>query len=199
MSDTPNQEELQPKAKNDPPIKPKKSSAVVIYLVILFAAAFLLLLMAYFQQQRSTDEVIGNLQNSVSQFQTANELMKENQQLREELEQLEEQANQLQDSLTAAQQENTALTERNQMMEIEYDHEFIRASCWEIFWEIEQLYQTEQYEACASAIKALARSTFYYTPEDAQSRANEIWEALMDMGLLVPEDSYANTFYYTAP
>jgi len=103
MSDTPKEEELlakeHPKAKSDPPIKPKSAKSVAVYLVILFAAAFLLLLMAYFMQQRSNNEVIGNLQHSVSQFQTVEELREENQKLREELEQAEHRISQLEEQL----------------------------------------------------------------------------------------------------
>ena len=90
MSELPNEEPLTPEqGKSDPPIKPKSSKSVAVYLVILFAAAFVLLLMAYFMQQRSNSQVIGNLQNSVDQFQTVDELREENRQLREQLEEYE--------------------------------------------------------------------------------------------------------------
>lgn len=91
MSDLPNEEQLAPEQrKNDPPIKPKSGKAVAIYLVILFAAAFFLLLMAFFQQQRANNTVIGNLQNSVNQLQTVDDLREENRQLREQLEEYED-------------------------------------------------------------------------------------------------------------
>lgn len=90
MSDLPNEEQMTPtEGRGDPPIKPKNTKSVAIYLVILFAAAFALLLMAYFMQQRSNNEVIGNLQNSVNQFQTVDELRAENQKLQERLEEYE--------------------------------------------------------------------------------------------------------------
>lgn len=90
MSDLPNEEQMTPaEGRGDPPIKPKNTKSVAIYLVILFAAAFALLLMAYFMQQRSNNEVIGNLQNSVNQFQTVDELRAENQKLQEQLEEYE--------------------------------------------------------------------------------------------------------------
>lgn len=90
MSDLPNEEQLNPeKGNSDPPIKPKNTKSVAIYLVILFAAAFILLLMAYFMQQRTNNQVIGNLQNSVDQFQTVDELREENRQLREQVEEYE--------------------------------------------------------------------------------------------------------------
>lgn len=90
MSDLPNEEQMTPaEGRGDPPIKPKNTKSVAIYLVILFAAAFALLLMAYFMQQRSNNEVIGNLQHSVNQFQTVDELREENRQLREQVEEYE--------------------------------------------------------------------------------------------------------------
>lgn len=104
MSDSSKKEELVEETsdkpvKSDPPIKPKSARSVAVYLVILFAAAFVLLLMAYFMQQRSNDEVIGNLQHSVNQFQTVEELREENQKLRDELEQAESRISQLEEQL----------------------------------------------------------------------------------------------------
>lgn len=104
MSEQPREDQLTPeKGKSDPPIKPKSGKSVAIYLVILFAAAFALLLMAYFMQQRSSNEVIGNLQNSVNQFQTVDELRQETQRLQQEIQRLQEEnealANQQKDKL----------------------------------------------------------------------------------------------------
>ena len=91
MSEQPREDQLTPeREKNDPPIKPKSGKSVAIYLVILFAAAFALLLMAYFMQQRSSNEVIGNLQNSVNQFQTVDELREETQRLQQKIDRLQE-------------------------------------------------------------------------------------------------------------
>lgn len=89
--------------RDEPLVSPKRSSSVVIYLVILFAAAFFLLLMAYFMQKRNSDAVIGNLQNSVSQFQTLDELRDENEVLREELEYAESRIGQLEEDLSEAE------------------------------------------------------------------------------------------------
>ena len=82
MSDLPKEEQVTPAAdRGKKPIKRKNAKPVAVYLLILFAAAFILLLMAYFMQQRSSNQVIGNLQNSVSQFQTVDDLREENRQL----------------------------------------------------------------------------------------------------------------------
>lgn len=112
MSDTLKEEHLETKPlKNDPPIKPKNSRSVAVYLVILFAAAFLLLLMAYFMQQRSSNQVIGNLQDSVSQFQTVDELREENQKLREDITVLEQQKDELVQQVSGLQNDYAEMQE----------------------------------------------------------------------------------------
>lgn len=108
MSEQPREDQLTPeKGKSDPPIKPKSGKSVAIYLVILFAAAFALLLMAYFMQQRSSNEVIGNLQNSVNQFQTVDELRQETQRLQQEINRLQEEN----EALADQQKDQAALLE----------------------------------------------------------------------------------------
>ena len=112
MSEQPREDQLTPeKRKSDPPIKPKSGKPVAIYLVILFAAAFALLLMAYFMQQRSSNEVIGNLQNSVNQFQTVDELRAETQRLQQEINRLQEENEAL------ADQQKDKLAEYEALME----------------------------------------------------------------------------------
>lgn len=108
MSDQPEHlnEASNPTPKSDPPIKPARKQSVVIYLAILFAAAFLMLLLAYFMQQRNSNAVIGNLQSSISQFQTVDELREENQQLQNQLQALEK-------KLDALQAENDVLTQQH--------------------------------------------------------------------------------------
>lgn len=112
MSEQPREDQLTPeKGKSDPPIKPKSGKSVAIYLVILFAAAFALLLMAYFMQQRSSNEVIGNLQNSVNQFQTVDELRQETQRLQQEIQRLQE------ENKALADQQKDELAEYEALME----------------------------------------------------------------------------------
>lgn len=96
MSDTP---------KNNAPGS-KKGAPVFTYLAIMFAAAFLMLLLAYFIQQRNNEAAMSGLKDSISSFESIDELMEENQELREALaslteanEALTEQINTLADEL----------------------------------------------------------------------------------------------------
>ncbi len=61
----------------------KKHNAPVFgYLAILFAVAFFMLLLAYFMQQRNTEVAMSGLRDSISQFQSLDELRDENEALR---------------------------------------------------------------------------------------------------------------------
>ena len=95
MSDTPKQpepntEETQSvkkpeETKSTPPLKPKNHGASVFtYLAILFAAAFLMLLLAYFIQQRNNDVALDHLRDSITSYQSLDQLIEENQALDDE-------------------------------------------------------------------------------------------------------------------
>ena len=191
MSETP--ENKQPKK------APGKGAPVFTYLAIMFAAAFLMLLLAYFIQQRNNEVAIDGLKDSLTSFQSMDELMEENRALREELEALEQEKETLEETVDAWEAEYAQLEEM-------YQNELARCSAtsdylasWGNYWEIEQFYRSERYEECAEAIKTLRYSTYYSTPDAAQERANEIWDALEGMGLLTEEDDFANTFRYVPP
>lgn len=65
-------------------------ASVFVYLAILFAAAFFMLLLAYFMQQRNNEEAMDGLRDSISQFQSLDELQEENKALYEENQALRE-------------------------------------------------------------------------------------------------------------
>lgn len=156
MSDTPKEEQLDTKpVTNDPPIKPRNSKSVAVYLVILFAAAFLLLLMAYFMQQRSSNQVIDNLQDSVSQFQTVDEL-------REELAKAETQISQLEDQLAeaeihrdaaeaAVEKANTQAADAQRQLA---DHIYLLT--W--YAQLEEVLRVEDYEQAAKQYKTIMKT-----------------------------------------
>ena len=62
---------------------PRRTS-VFLYLAVLFAAAFTMLFMAYLMQQRANDAAIDSLQDSLTSFESIDELLNENQELRRE-------------------------------------------------------------------------------------------------------------------
>ena len=57
---------------------PRRTS-VFLYLAVLFAAAFTMLFMAYLMQQRANDAAIDSLQDSLTSFESIDELLNENQ------------------------------------------------------------------------------------------------------------------------
>ncbi len=63
---------------------PSRPSAIA-YLTVLFTVAFLLLLMAYFQQRRANEAAREDFHQSVSSFQSIEQLLEDNQALREQL------------------------------------------------------------------------------------------------------------------
>lgn len=137
-----------PSPKSDPPIKPARSQSVVIYLTILFAAAFLMLLLAYFMQQRNSNAVIGNLQNSLTSFQTLDELREENQQLRERLQVLEEERDALQSDNDALTQQYTDASNREKRAQAESD---LRGT----LYAAEYLYETDHLQAAAERLASI--------------------------------------------
>ena len=206
MSDTPKEEQLDTKpVKNDPPIKPRNSKSVAVYLVILFAAAFLLLLMAYFMQQRSSNEVIDNLQDSVSQFQTVDELREENQKLREEIAALEgtaEDLQSLQAQLETLTEDLASMTRDYESMADKYaiasEHQkYADAhfdSTYILYWAECCLLDGDPQRAAEVLVKALPTETLLYgiqhfdnggAPEfTLQPRYDELVKKLTDLGLL---------------
>ena len=62
---------------------PRRTS-VFLYLAVLFAAAFTMLFMAYLMQQRANDAAIDSLQDSLTSFESIDEMLNENQDLRRE-------------------------------------------------------------------------------------------------------------------
>lgn len=118
------QEQPTPDSQDKPQEKKHSQKSVIGYLFILFAAAFLLLLLAYFMQQRNSEEIIGDLRESMTDMQAVNDMLAENSQLRSELQiaqealeesgqamtDLEEEKAQLSDALAQAQADSQALT-----------------------------------------------------------------------------------------
>lgn len=177
-------EDQKPDSPSDPPLRPQRKQSVAIYLIILFAAAFLLLLMAYFMQQRNSNAIIGNLQDSLTSFQTVDELREENQQLREQLEALEEDISEL-------QEENEALNQQ-----------YINASNWanqaqteaylrNTLYVAEYLYESGDYQAAAERLAQISGDDLLIisttsdsgVPSDSQ-RYETLKNALIEAGYL---------------
>lgn len=206
MSDAPKQEGQNPEpVKSDPPIKPKSTKSVAVYLVILFAAAFLLLLMAYFMQQRSNNEVIGSLQNSVSQFQTVDELREENQALREELDGLEEELEALRSTQETTQSELDRLKNSYELLEGNYNSALIESSAIKVLYDAEVLLAQRDYSGAAARLTSVENladivqgcdaKNQHYNPDAIllQPRYDTLVAALVEEGVLTQgEDGSLN-------
>ena len=100
----------------------RKKQSVYIYLAILFAAAFLLLLLAYFMQQRTSEAAIGSLRDTVTTFESLDELLDENQSLRQQLVQAEESLSQAEAKQDELEQENQDLIDARDEISDQLDH-----------------------------------------------------------------------------
>ena len=181
-------EELQEKkpeedeSRSDPPVKPQRKQSVAIYLIILFAAAFLLLLMAYFMQQRNSNAIIGNLQDSLSSFQTMEELREENAALQQELQGLKE--------------ENAALQEENETLGQQYadasqqaGQAQAEADLRNTLYVAEYLYRNRNYQEAAERLVGLSEADLSLLSGESDSgapsdrdRYETLKANLMDLG-----------------
>ena len=158
-------------------LRKRANSGVGRYLTILFIAAFLLLLLAFLMQMRSSEATIGSLKESLSSFESLNDLVLENQNLHDEIDQLEdayetlENGNaELEDQLAAAKQESEAHLQVIQS--------------WEAVYQMDILYRSEDYEACAQQARTILNSNTLRIPEAARPRFEEIATSLQEMELL---------------
>lgn len=177
----------------------KKNGPVFTYLAIMFAVAFLMLLLAYFIQQRNNEVAMDGLLDSITSFESLDELLEENRQLREDLDSREQELDDLQKQLDTLQEtldttledqeeEYSRLEEARLQAQNNADIAEAELLSWTVFWDAEQLYRQEEYEACAEVVRSWGISTFYVTPEAAKDRAQEIFDHLASLELLSPED-----------
>ena len=150
-SDLLRQEGQKTEAQNDPPLRPQHKQSVAIYLIILFAAAFLLLLMAYFMQQRNSNAIIGNLQDSLSSFQTMEELREENAALQQELQDLKEEN-------TALQEENETLSQQYADASQQAGQAQAEADLRDTLYVVEYLYENQNYREAAERLVGISEA-----------------------------------------
>lgn len=163
------------------PRTPHKKTGVGLYLVILFAAAFLMLLLAYFMQVRSSEETLGSLKESLTSIESLDDLIKQNQDLHDEVDELE-------GALEAAEKNSSELEKSYQSALADAETAQTALLSWSVFWEAEELYRAEDYEACAELVRSWGVSTFYTTPDAAAGRAAEIFDHLVSLELITADD-----------
>ena len=152
------------------------------YLAILFAAAFLMLLLAYFIQQRNNDVALDHLRDSITSYQSLDQLIEENQALDDENQRLTQEL----ETARADSEQWQALYEG-----LDADHKAAsaQADTAEALLSLSIAYQSEDYETCAGILQTLAGSAVYAAPTDENIREwlQSVCDALTDGGYLQPE------------
>lgn len=175
-------------AETEKPRPTYKNTGLGRYLVVLFAAAFLLLLLAYFMQQRTNQETLGSLKESITSIESLDDLIKENQKLHDEINLLEETYETLEDAYETM--ENGAAELEQQVMDLTNQSETLKQTVlgWETFYQIETLYQNENYEDCARHIEALYADSTITIPDPVADRLEAIKSDLTDKGFIHSEN-----------
>lgn len=174
-------EEKKPVTENKP--RPTyKSTGLGRYLAILFAAAFLMLLLAYFMQLRTSEETLGSLKQSLTSIESLDDLVQENQSLRDEIDRLEETCEKLEDSYEDL--EGTIAQQNEQILDLTEQTEALRLTvlAWETFYQIETLYQAEDYEACAQLLAKVYSEAAITIPLPVTERFEAIEAELTEEG-----------------
>ena len=193
MSDTPKQPEPHPdetqsvkkpeETKSTPPQKPKNHGASVFtYLAILFAAAFLMLLLAYFIQQRNNDVALDHLRDSITSYQSLDQLIEENQALDDENQRLTQE-------LETAQADSEQWQALYEGLDADYQAASAQAGTAEALLSLSIAYQGGDCETCAGILQTLAGSANYAAPTDENVRSwlQGVCETLTEDGYLQPE------------
>ena len=193
MSDTPKQPEPHTdetqsvkkpeETKSTPPQKPKNHGASVFtYLAILFAAAFLMLLLAYFIQQRNNDVALDHLRDSITSYQSLDQLIEENQALDDENQRLTQEL----ETARADSEQWQALYEG---LDADYQAASAQAGTAEALLSLSIAYQGGDCETCAGILQTLAGSANYAAPTDENVRSwlQGVCETLTEGGYLQPE------------
>ena len=160
-----------------------KRSSVYLYLVVLFGAAFLMLLLAYFVQQRNNESAISDLRNTMNL--SREQLVEEIGTLTKENESLQQENEDLQAQLAELQQQKDELEEQSFWREKEL---MIQSFSWSSLWLLEQNFRDQDYDACVQFFQNATTSNYYYTPDEAADRVEEIYWVLVDEDVLNEED-----------
>lgn len=192
VEDTPEEElRFTPRQEDDkePALSADKKircSAVYLYLLILFGAAFLMLLLAYFTQQRSSETTISDLRDSMNL--SREELLVEIRDLEARNTALSEEIDRLNNDLAQGERYKEEAQELINQWSQDYAAVLEDLYSWGFFWKLEQYYQAEDYENCAALLLIQRMSQYIYrTPNAAQSRYEEIIQAVINEGILAED------------
>lgn len=140
-----------------------RRNSVFQYIAVMFMAAFVLLLITFLMERRQSQQQIDDLKQSVSAYQTLQDLMDDNSKLREDADQLNRQIQALQGQLSAAQAQQAELEAKLQERE-----KTEQAMQW--FWQINEASVRGRTGLCRQLIASLEDAGLQdYLPKENQT------------------------------
>ena len=126
--------------------------SALTYLAILFAAAFILLLLAFFMQQRNNRQALDQLSDSMTAFDSIEQLIEDNETLRAQVQELEEQTAELEEQLAQAQTELDSLNTLTANLTLMQER---LTQAMDLFWQINEAYVRGRYALCRELIEQM--------------------------------------------
>ena len=164
-----------------PATREKRQRSVVHYIAILFAAAFVLMLLTYLMDQRQNEAVVNSLNQSLTDLQTSLSDRSSLQDIYEDNLALIDQVDQLEDQVAQLQQERDSLS-----AQLSSQEKTAQAMDW--FWQIDEAYVLGRYSLCRELIQELQDAGLVdYLPKESitdngrfspSGRYQEIYDAL---------------------
>ena len=161
-----------------PATREKRQRSVVHYIAILFAAAFVLMLLTYLMDQRQNEAVVNSLNQSLTDLQTSLSDRSSLQDIYEDNLALIDQVDQLEDQVAQLQQERDSLS-----AQLSSQEKTAQAMDW--FWQIDEAYVLGRYSLCRELIQELQDAGLVdYLPK----------ESITDNGRFSPSGRYQEIF-----
>lgn len=161
-----------------PATREKRQRSVVHYIAILFAAAFVLMLLTYLMDQRQNEAVVNSLNQSLTDLQTSLSDRSSLQDIYEDNLALIDQVDQLEDQVAQLQQERDSLS-----AQLSSQEKTAQAMDW--FWQIDEAYVLGRYTLCRELIQEL---------ETAGLVSALPQESITDNGRFSPADRYQEIY-----
>lgn len=161
-----------------PATREKRQRSVVHYIAILFAAAFVLMLLTYLLDQRQNEAVVNSLNQSLTDLQTSLSDRSSLQDIYEDNLALIDQVDQLEDQVAQLQQERDSLS-----AQLSSQEKTAQAMDW--FWQIDEAYVLGRYSLCRELIQEL---------QDAGLTSSLPQESITDNGRFSPAGRYQEIY-----
>ena len=161
-----------------PATREKRQRSVVHYIAILFAAAFVLMLLTYLMDQRQNEAVVNSLNQSLTDLQTSLSDRSSLQDIYEDNLALIDQVDQLEDQVAQLQQERDSLS-----AQLSSQEKTAQAMDW--FWQIDEAYVLGRYSLCRELIQEL---------QDTGLTSSLPQESITDNGRFSPAGRYQEIY-----